>query len=838
MALRLGSLYVSLSASTGPFMKGLDAALKASEKFLKETKRVAAETAAASAVFAGMGMAALSMAKSVDGPTKTAMTNMENSSKLLAVQIADMLLPAVREMSAMFKTAAGVVAGLDPETKKQISTFAVLAVQLAVVAKAVSVFSGLAGNAFGILRSGLAAVASVGLAPLLSIAAVIGTVVAVVVLLHRAWRKNWGGIQEITADVLQWFRDAFTKLGTFFGKVWDFLVDGAARFVEGILTAIDKVQELTGKKLIDTGSIREGLDGTWKDLKSGAFFSQAFEFGKTVGAQVADGLSEELSLIKSELGIDKLLGSFKPGKTIGLGRGMGPTATASNGHEGIANMSMSAHEQEAARALKDIADEAARFKKELADVAAGQEVRKFLSELSKDVGSTLQGGLAKVSLSDPALLSSRRGSFTKAATTAGQRGEPKTSDEKMSQVMNDAKNADSWGGAMKALNDGFGEAADAGMVLATWGARMGPMLAQAGLQLLGAVGDLVNSVVEGAKQGGIWGAIIAAIMEIAKKTESAMKFLDTAMGFIQVLAEMVEPLVKPIFDALTELLGSIVVAVRPLFKALQPLFDGIAKIVTGLQPVFVAIGYVMEAIGPIIEVVGKVVGVIADMLGPIFEIVGTVLKVVATVVLGILIGLNELAAVFGDEKARAEADRMKSVVDKMWAPGAKEREQADVDAANAAIGAASANNELAASAREVTEALINVPAGYRIAFARFQADTGAAAAVALGAGASGASTPKGPLTAAEQAEVDDATGRDERDARIENQRGRDDGSDSQRKADPFGALASMASEALTIMGDVIIYSSADNWNDLAKAAREGARRRGQQTGSTYPQKAT
>lgn len=777
MALKLGSLYVSLSAQTSGFAKGMAGALKDLERFSKEAKRVSSEVAMFSGVLAGMGVAAVKLASSVDGPTKQAMGALEKSTQLLAVQVADMLLPAVREMTSLFKSAASVVAGLDPEVKKQISTFAVMAVQVAVAAKAFSFFSGLAATVFGVLRGGFAMLASVGAGPLLSIAIGVGLVIGAVLLLHRAWRKNWGGIQDATGEVLEWLRGAFSQLGTFFGKVWDFLVDGAARFVDGLLAVVDVVQKITGKKLVDTGGLREGFGGLWKDLKSGSFFSEAFSFGKSIGTQLVDGIKEEWAAI-GELGFD----GPRKGATIALGRGMGSASSARDpsGHEFAADESMRVAALLAAGALRDMSAEVATFKKSLADVDFAQEVKKWLQQLNSAPTTSMRGGLASVSLSDRNITSARFGGRMSAA---GGDAEKKAAREQ--DIISSAVGAADWGEAQKILEGGLDGAASVGATLEVWGKRMSGIFARAGQDIFGAVGSLVASIAEGAQQGGVWGAIIAAIMEVVKTAASALEFLGTAMNFVKQLGAMIEPMVKPIFDALTDVLGIVSVIIVPIFKALGGLFKIIADIVSYLTPILVAIGDLFEAVAPILDVIFSVVGGILEILKPIFALIGGVIKVIASVILGFIIFLNEIAAALGDTQARAEADRMNGIINNMWAPGHEERVLADGKAAGAALRNADAQNEAADAAQKVAESLTNVPAGFNIANARYQADMGITSAGAFSGGGAG------------------------------------------------------GGGGVTINGDVNVTSTADSMTGVASdAAKASARARGQRTGNSRGREAS
>jgi phage-related minor tail protein len=722
MALRIGSLYVSLTANSTGLVKGFAEAAKAAERVAKDVKRASAEVAQVAGTFAALGGAAVKLAASVDGPTKNALAGLERSTKLLAVQIADMLLPAVKAISEMFRTMAGVVAGLDPETKKSISSFAVLAVQLAIAAKGLSLVASISANVFGALRAVAAVVAGIGVGPLLSFGIAIAGVIALAVLLHRAWRKNWGGIQEATASVVEWIRDAFGQLANFIGGVWDFLVDGAAKFIDSLLDVVDALQSVTGKKLINTGGLREGFAGLFKDLKSGSFFSEAFKFGKGIGQQVAEGLAEEFAAIKKELGLDDLL---KGGKTIGLGRGMGPAAPKGPAVSGAVAPQFNGinaggawlHEMD--RLAKDTQKHADDI-----DKVRGLELRNRLAiasdlEKQKRVAGAIQSG-------------------TVSSLTGGARAD---AEKQMAGTVDSAVNAGSWGEAMDTLEAGLQGSLTFGKELEVWGKRMSGLIGSAGKQILGAVGDLVDSVVQGAQAGGVWGAIIAAFMEIAKKTASAMKFLDTAMAFVGKLAEMVEPLIAPIFDALTDVLAAVLNAVGPLFASLQPLFDAFSSIIKDLMPIFDGLGYVFQAIGPILEFIGRLVQSLGPLIKIIFEIIGGVLKVVATVVLGIIIALNEIAAAFGDEAAKAESGRLKGIVDKMWDPNDGAAQDAARENTRATIENTQATNNLS----QATESLTNVPTGYKLALGRFDADMGITPSNAFAGGGGGGTTINGDV---------------------------------------------------------------------------------------------
>lgn len=711
MALQVGSLYASLSASTEGWTKAIDRALKSTEKFAKDMKRLSSEIASAGAAMTAVGAAAVAMAQAVDGPTKQAMDGLHKSTQLLAVQVADMLLPAIRALSEMMKTAAGVVAGLSPHTKEMISTFAVIVVQVAAAAKAFSVLSGLAGGVIGLARAVLAVAA-----PLAGIAVAVGAVVAVVILLHRAWRKNWGGIQESTAEVLEWLRSGFGQLANFVGGVWNFMVDGAAKFIDGLLRVGEAIERITGKKLGVAG-MREGFAGLWKDLKSGSFFSGAFEFGKSLGAQIGTATSEELKLIMGELGIDKL---FSQGSTIGLGRGI-------HGKDAPTN--------EAGRGSERNGRGGAAFGPEVGNVnTSAAPANAFIREMTMlaDEASTANNRIAK--------------DFAKAAAHAA------TMENAAKRAAEHAKKHATVVGTLKAM----------GQIL---------------VQNTGALGKAIGNIASAAQQGGPWAALIAAVMEIFQRMESFQRLLRIFEQMFVRLGEMLAPLLDGIFNLIGDAVAWAIEGLAPIFDALQPLFDALLPLLTKMLSGIGQTNALFSGLAPVIEVFATVIGGVFDALKPLMDILGLPMKLAISGILIFVKSLNDIAAAFGDTKAAEESKRLGALIDRLWAPDVDARNAADAAAAGATWDLAAGAQSAAAAIEKASASLTNVPSGYRMALARFDADMGITGSPFAGGGGGGT----------------------------------------------------------TINGDVYVTSSAETVENLAEdAKKEAARERGQQRGTGAP----
>jgi len=154
-----------------------------------------------------------------------------------------------------------------------------------------------------------------GFAPLLGPAGIILGIATVVALLYTAWTKNWGGIQEKTKAVIDWFKDIPEKFRTFgndimanFKKGLSGWKDSIMKIVEGIGNAIIDFVKSIPKKVYQAGMdiITKWTDG----IKAGV--NKVKEAGGWIAGKMADFLGK--SLPKK----GPLATVFKGGKSITL----------------------------------------------------------------------------------------------------------------------------------------------------------------------------------------------------------------------------------------------------------------------------------------------------------------------------------------------------------------------------------------------------------------------------------------------------------------------------------------------------------------------------------------
>lgn len=307
-----------------------------------------------------------------------------------------------------------------------------------------------------------------------------------------------------------------------------------------------------------------------------------------------------------------------------------------------------------------------------------------------------------------------------------------------------------------ALPPGFLEEAAAPIVEISSG--LGDSLAQTGGMLVSGLGDLggtIQSVVSAAQIGGPVAAIIAGITDLLTQTEGFGKVLEVAGGILDGLLSAVEPLASVVGN----LVGTVV-------GALQPALDAVGRIlmslsVNGLAPLFSAIGSLVQALAPIINVLLLVLTPVMDVLGLALRGLAIVVNVIAIgigfVVNAVLDAMSTLIDVIADiadifgagDELRSFADSLRSskvdvdgLIDDLddLVSGKVSQDIAEglfpdipvsefVDPVKPPLDgladgfdeAGNSAKDMSESIKKATEALTNVPQGFKIALTRFRA---------------------------------------------------------------------------------------------------------------------
>jgi phage-related protein len=656
----LGTLYVKLNSDAKEFASGFAKAATAVKEFSSKVKEVAEPMAGAAAAVTAMAGASVALAASVDSRAARSLKGLTDSTTLLAVQVSDVLEPAVRRLADVFRSAAGWVAGLDPELKRQIATWALWVVGIGTAAKTVAILADVLASLAGIAAGVATGLAAVGIGPIAAVAALLG----VVVLLHRAWRTNLGGIQDATREFALWMTDVFTSLATSLRGVFSDILDGTFALIDSVLQALQMTEKISGRKLFGGGTnvdVLQALRSQWKDTMQGGggITAKALEFAKNVATSTGQTFTEELKIIK-----DEVMGALGLG-----GKGLASKTPRAPGKDsGLIDMG----------ALYD------------------KEIQILEDEMKRvDRYATLWN---EVQNAEDARLKEQLDDLSRLHDAERQANE-------------DARRAIS---------------------------ERKKMFAQQVLGGLGALGQTISSIAEGAKAGGIWGAIAAAFLEVAKRMDGFQRL----MGFFELglkrLGEFLGPILGWIFDFIatqtavgTEMIGKII-------SAIAPIFEGISELVNSTGPILGLISKLVELLAPILNALAKGIGAILKALGPVIKVIWEVVKYIVVALGGVLGAVIQvinwveqfigwLLDLFGNKKAAAEMRANMTDMDAYWKSlsdlaNSTWDQQAATDAATTgAWDAAAANTALAASTAAVTEQLLNVPAGYKIAYARYSA---------------------------------------------------------------------------------------------------------------------
>jgi hypothetical protein len=250
-------------------------------------------------------------------------------------------MPAFRAAASTIQGVANVVMTMSPGTKQLVAHFVEMAVAVAGASKAFSLISGVV--------AGISSVISllVGAAlPLLAIVAALAAVAAATLFLHKVWRENWGGIQQIV-EKFAGSDGPLHAIGQFFidlGKLFlDSFVGSVVLGMNLVVTAISKALEGMAKLRESFGdtqgaevarqqafmitrmaiNMQAGIEGTATSGHIGDTLAAGF---KDVGGKLKSAggaLADEAKLVFAPMlkMLDDLFDRFKGGKGTASGRG-------------------------------------------------------------------------------------------------------------------------------------------------------------------------------------------------------------------------------------------------------------------------------------------------------------------------------------------------------------------------------------------------------------------------------------------------------------------------------------------------------------------------------------
>lgn len=681
MALRIGSLYVSLTAQTDGFSKSMAAALKDVEKFSREVKKAANDAAQIAGGITALGVAALKLGADVSGPAKAAMDEFSKSVKQAAAPVAEALVPAVKEAANIVRGLGAAFAQLSPETKAAVATTFEIAAAVTAASLVLGRLASTAQLAAGVLSGVFGAAAAVGVESLVALAAAGLGAIAVVVALETAWHNNFLKIQDITKSVVDAVGGYFGALASVVLKPVEIIVNGIFGWVRLALKGVQKLGNALGRSDVA--------------MLAGAGLSALAAMGSTAGERlksvfkVTIGLAQETGQVAAQLFADSWSRTFGPlvekmmapfnkamaGAKLSATKGEAqPKLVRTSGPSALENAranTISASNQSVATAAGKGMQRGQRISQTSVAVASPEAIKAAASateafEASQQAASDMRASI-----------------FSTSQSLIGGLG-------KLGGIINNTINAAMSGGPWAAL-----AAALAGIASETTAFAQLVQQATGGLKVLtDAIGPAMTNLL-----GAVGNVLAPALQAVGAAFTAITPILNVVAQVVNAVAPILV-LVGYFMQMLAPLLNMLVVVLQPVIAVLELVMRFLFEIAR----------WVMTAVGAIAT------GVVAIWNGIIEAIAAIVDTVIAIFTVGAVQHGGEFIRSAKASTASFDQGLMAMTTTSYDAAmAAAKKARADQEGASAAQAAAQGMNDVA-------EAFTNVPTGFKVAAARFAAD--------------------------------------------------------------------------------------------------------------------
>jgi hypothetical protein len=631
----------------------------------------------------------------------------------LAVQFGEALLPAAEKAAGMLSNLLEIVSDLSPETKK----FA---------AEALAASTGVAGLGAGAalvvprvmkMGSAFSKIAPKMLGALLPIvphilligAALAGAMV-VVGAFADIWEKDLGGMRTSLQKAGKWITSTWSDVVGFLGESFDWWVDTVKTQIGLIVAAFEGMKSLMSGEGFGAG-FQRGTD---------EFFAPGdADDGKGFGAKLAfaaDAVWKETK-VSFERGVQETFGKLGKGIREALPgiQAMGGATTKTG---------------EAANALtKAFGD----TKKGLAGGRAGGfDFGAMPDGVAEGIADSLQVNVDKALGQLPDAVD-----FSDPAVTATE-GVGAALDDMARTISNET---------VRLGNDFAIQLRDG---LAEFSSRV--------TRAAGKAGQVFGAAVSGFQSGGIWGAVVAAVIEVVMMLENTKRAMDALnkgfdglleainplLDFVGAMSDSVNNVMLPVFEQLGRIFESIGNVLEMIQGPLLSFADKIGGVLSGFLDMVASL---LEAFEPIVSMLFEL-GSLFTGLGPTLELFGAALDWIGGVFREIGEGIREIGKALGkfwdsirleihkffsniglgkitrgmvkdilQRQADANVAIMEAMRDKMIDDAASAMD----DVAPPISEAGKAVDRFADSVRDATGAMTNVPAGLKVARSTFEA---------------------------------------------------------------------------------------------------------------------
>lgn len=702
MALKVGDLYVSLTANTQKLEKELNNAARKVEAFGRNLKNLGKDASDMSNMVTAAVAAAVAVASSKDAAVKKQVDELKNQSTALAIEVARVALPVLQQMADFVGRLVALFRSLTPEQKAMVTTF----IEAAGAVTAVGMAAVKIEPAFKLIATGIRLVATgmgalgVGLLPALAgVAAFIG----LAGLLREAWDENLGGVQETSSKVWTWMQTNGPKVGSaladvagFVGRAFQKLfiwmyeawAKTATQLVEGVAWVAKKLRL---DNYIDVDGVKEFALTTIEWIKQlptdsglAALKQDAIDqFGKMKSgvSKIADDISKKVKGIfdglpkaakatafkdiekaqtdYGRLRADRLSTSFTALDTGANLKQAVEMAGGKNVPERLAEFT--AKTFESAQGVEDLRDvlhklgasagEAAKWVEEkIKKDEKAAELAKHVDRLREDrVPQATQQFFAGGTFGDAAKLSGV--TTTLPDFLEKLNGSSLTSlsafediEDQLAQVRDLSPVArELWDRVKKNYLEGIEEEKQKAELKKQQYEQAISGFKDSVVGSLGKLGGVIQAATGPmAQAGGPIGALVAVGFELLKNSKQFGEFQAALDGVIQGLSDALGQLLPP-FTMLVNAIQPIVAAVGAIVAQVVPL---LTSVIEPLLPVFVVLGALLMALSPIVGVLVKILEIslipIMGVLNGVMQALFSAIKVVAYVILGYVVLYSEL----------------------------------------------------------------------------------------------------------------------------------------------------------------------------------------------------
>ncbi|NPC72918.1 hypothetical protein HPP05_24535 [Corallococcus exiguus] len=782
MALKVGDLYIAVSASIGEAVANLGKVVKHAEKVAKQVKEATEPIGNIGAVVAAGIAAAVAASAESNAAMKGQVEHIKTLLVTLAAELGDLFAPLVKKVAQVIEQVVAKLQSLSPESKRAAASMAAwvagLGLGIGAVGKLAGTMEGLF-KGFGIFlemsRSALPVFTHLGvgagkaLQSLQTLAQVnIGSALA-------GMKSGVGGLGSAVAD--------FTKsVPSLLGGVARIAVSFAAAAIPilAVVAALAGIALLVGSVYKSWGDIKYLAKDAWGAMsqsvsemmaglsdvamKLANIFGLAFSsLTATVEAMVDRSLDFVAFLVANSARVlrpiaravgmgnaDKALASAETLTGKELKKGI-LDALSAGGNAFVEKAAKAASElnkgavlivtkaadgaKAAAAAAKDtvgfgLEHATAGIKDLVAAVLNSKTVEEWTGKMGelKSLLDSLFDGNAKAVLRTGA--GDENGIDVSAA---GNKGTERFAERLRGGLGSPAMAA--YATAMednaKALAESIRKAAEEAAAAA---AAAKADLLYGFLGRLGEISGIIDSAKKGFEAGGWWGAILAAIGELVMGSDEMAAAIDVLNGIIKML--------KDLFGAaatgLDTIMGGVGYLVSVIVEVVQPSMEAMGEAMESIAPIIVLVGMVLKMLAPALNAIGKATAWLLDnVLKGLFQ----VLRYVAIVILYVIKGLGSAwngivgavqwvfrklgdISIFGGHPLgflRGWANSMESakVDTESLARSIQELEGLTWEAAMAKARETAEVLKNRDALEDVNEALSNVPALWKVALRRF-----------------------------------------------------------------------------------------------------------------------